>query len=175
MQLSRPVVNAVLFQFGWFACVLGGNVVAGAFLLPYLLVHFGWVSRLRGEWLYTIAVAVTGFGFDWLLSQAGVFKLAEPGFPVWLAALWVLFATLVPHGLRWLQGRYWLAAALGAAGGASSYAAGISLGVASADVPWLAYTVWAAEWALLMPLLVLAAERLLTLKPHLDTPLESPA
>jgi hypothetical protein len=62
--------------------------------------------------------------------------------------------------MRWLHGRYALAALLGAIGGPMAYFAGIRLGAAAllaSDV--VVYGVLAAVWAVAVPLLVLATER----------------
>lgn len=150
-------LNALLFQLGWFACVLGGTAVAQVFLPLYLLVHFTWIASDRREWRFTALVVVLGTSLDAIAVSAGVFAFEGSSvLPFWLVALWVLFATLVPHGLSWLQGRPWLAAATGAAGGTLSYVAGLRLGVAEAPVLPLAVGWWAIQWAVLLPSLLLA-------------------
>jgi hypothetical protein len=153
----RNLLNALLFQLGWFACVLGGTPVAQVFLPLYLVVHFTWISTDPREWRFTALVVLLGCALDAIAVSAGVFTFEGSSFlPFWLVALWVLFATLVPHGLSWLQGRLWLAAAAGAAGGTLSYVAGLRLGVAEAPVLPLAVGWWAIQWAVLLPSLLLA-------------------
>lgn len=155
---GKALVNALLFQLGWAICVLGGSYAAVLFVVPYLVCHFAWISDDSREWRFTLAAASAGILLDVLALRCGVFAFTETAaYPVWMVVLWVLFATLVPHGLGWLQGRWLMAALLGAAGGAGSYAAGMRVGVAEASVPSLAYTWWALQWALLLPALLLLA------------------
>ena len=153
---GRNMLNALLFQLGWFACVLGGSTVAKVFLPLYLVVHFTWISAAPREWRFTALVVLLGVTLDVIAVSAGVFTVEAGGvLPFWLVALWVLFATLLPHGLSWLQGRPWLAAVAGAAGGTLSYVAGVRLGVAEATCLPLAVGWWAIQWALLLPSLLL--------------------
>ena len=153
----HPAVNAVLFQVGWFVCVIGGNFAALAYTTIYLLFHFGWYSQLKGEWRYTVAIASTGIVLDSCNLWLGVFSSPE-GFPLWLACLWLLVATVIPHGLYWLRARPLLAIACGAIGGAGSYTAGIQLGAASSENLFASQLIWLAQWAVLFPVLLKACD-----------------
>lgn len=152
----RQWLNAGVFQLGWLICVVGGNrsaLVAGPVLLA---VHFVWISRSPREWCALLAIAAIGIGVDSALHAGGIFRFVDTalGVPPWLAVLWLLFATTLAHGLRWLQGRLWLAAALGAVAGPLSYYAGTRLGAAAFGVVLpVALIILAAVWALLLPLL----------------------
>lgn len=153
----HPAVNAVLFQIGWFICVLGGDLPALAFTAFYLLFHFGWYSQLKGEWLYTVVIASAGVILDSFNLWLGVFSSPE-GFPLWLLCLWILVATVVPHGLYWLRCRPLLAIAFGAIGGAGSYTAGIQLGAASSENLFLSQLIWLVQWGVLFPLLLIISD-----------------
>jgi hypothetical protein len=158
--MNLNIVNAVLFQLGWFACVFGGDLNALIWTIPYLILHFSCITTLRGEWKFVVAVAAIGIAVDSLNLAAGIFAVEGPMlFPIWLACLWLLFATFIPHGLSWLSGRPVLAALFGAVGGSMSYLAGIKIGVASTDNLSLAMVVWATQWAIMLPLALAAAQR----------------
>lgn len=157
----RMIINGILFQLGWFMCVLGGNVYALIWLLPYLYVHFRYISQSPGEWLFVFAVTTLGISLDSVALHVGIFSIpGNPVFPLWLACLWVLFATAIPHCLSWLQGRPAAAALFGALGGSMSYLAGIKLGAARSDNTSIAVIYWAVQWAVLLPGLLLLASHI---------------
>ena len=73
--------------------------------------------------------------------------------------LWLQFATLLHFGLRWLSGRYVLAAVLGFAGGPLSFWAGERVGAIEFASPG-AYLALACFWAAVMPVLIWLGDRL---------------
>lgn len=159
------MVNFVLFQAGWFACVLGGAyglagtpvAVAAALIAVHILLFS---ANRRREVSLVLMVALIGFCMDSANLACGVFALRdEPRFPYlcppWLTALWGLFATTLRGSLGWLAGRYGLAALLGAAGGPLSYWGGAELGAVTLPAAEARSLVaLAAGWAIVMPLLV---------------------
>jgi hypothetical protein len=74
--------------------------------------------------------------------------------PIWMITLWLLFATTLNVSLKWLQGRYLIAAVFGFIGGPLAYWGGAKLGA----INWLQHfellLALAIGWALLMPILV---------------------
>lgn len=155
------LLNALGFNAGWLACVVGGNawaLLAAALLLP---LHFHWASRDRREWLLATAFALVGLCMDLGWQAAGLLQFtgAGPaGIPPWLAVLWLLFSVTLFHSLAWLQQRLLLAAMLGALSGPLSYIAGIRLGAASSQLSSLEIALWMAPaWALLLPALLWVA------------------
>ncbi|MEH6565612.1 MAG: DUF2878 domain-containing protein [Halopseudomonas sp.] len=152
----RLISNAVLFQVGWFACVLGGTSWWLLIPLAALVIHFIWVTSWAAEGKLVVSVALAGAALDSFLLQVGVFDFATTDTlaPLWLVMLWALLGTTLNHCLAWSAKPIWLAAILGAVGGPMAYFAGSSL----AEVKLLlgpANTVWilAPIWALTMPLL----------------------
>ena len=75
--------------------------------------------------------------------------------------LWLQLGTTLRSSLRWLRGRYLLAAAFGAGGGPAAFLAGERLGAAVWGEPrWLTALALAVVWGLATPLLVFAADRI---------------
>lgn len=136
------IANALVFQGGWFACVLGGSGWASV-VMPLILVGHGyWLAR-PGEWRWWLGFGVVGVVVDGGLMIAGGIAI-EHSSPLWLWALWPLFATTLHHCLAWLWSHRALAAACGIIGGPMSYLSGAAL----ADVtiqPW-AVAVEALVW-----------------------------
>lgn len=150
----KALYNALSFQLGWFACVLGGSVIGVPVALLLLAVHLRWLGG-PGEWRLLLAMLLLGALLDSSLMHLGVFDFAQAGWlcPLWLMALWPLFATTLLHALSWASGRYWLLGLLGAVGGPLSYYAGTKLGALSFGVELeLALVVLAVVWGLVTPL-----------------------
>ena len=161
--LKRQLANAVLFQLGWFACVLGGNslwllVAAGA-----LLANGLWISRSWAQARLIIYVCLLGTLVDSLLLNAGIFEFRQEGIliPLWLVLLWALLATTLNHCLAWTARPLWRAMLLGAVGGPMSYYAGQRLGAVQFGFGlWPTLALLAVIWAGLFPALQWLAGKL---------------
>ena len=164
----RLALNFVAFQAGWFACVLGaarGAPLLGPAVCALLLLAMLWASRRRRAFLLLLlAGGLVGGAWDTLLSVLGLFRFDTahhaPLLPLWMLALWLIFASTCNSSLRWLQGRALLAAALAAVAAPLSYLAGQRLGALAMPQPALALGAQALGWALILPLLLHLARRL---------------
>ena len=162
------VANFVAFQAGWFACVLGaarGMPMLGPVVCAVQLLAMLWASRRRRAFLLLLlAGGLVGGAWDTLLSVLGLFRFDTahhaPLLPLWMLALWLIFASTCNSSLRWLQGRALLAAALAAVAAPLSYLAGQRLGALAMPQPALALGAQALGWALILPLLLHLARRL---------------
>jgi tetrahydromethanopterin S-methyltransferase subunit D len=74
-----------------------------------------------------------------------------------MMTLWALFGTTLNVSLRWLRGRIWLSALLGAISGPLAYYAGAQLGASTWHDPEAVVAILAVGWGVLMPLLVRVA------------------
>lgn len=166
MQL---LANLIVFQCGWFACVL-----AAAHDYPWLgtaaaMLIVGWhlyrLPRPATGLALILLCGLLGLVLDSLPVALGLLHyhsgmLISDLAPNWIIAMWLLFATLPNISLRWLRGHMALAAGLGAVGGPLAYYAGIRLGAASFTEPaWQALLLLAANWAIAMPLIMALASR----------------
>ena len=161
--MRERVANAVLFQLGWLACVLGGNSLWLLLALAALVIHLRWISSWAAEGRLILCVVIVGTAVDSVLRYLDVFRFADasPLIPLWLMLLWALLATTLRHCLAWSARPWWLASALGAVGGALSYYAGGRL--AGVQFPYgeaATLIVIGLLWAGLFPLLHLMARRL---------------
>jgi hypothetical protein len=162
-------VNFVAFQLGWFACVLGAANglpwVGPLAVLGAVALHLARVRRPLPE-LRLIGLAMAlGLLVDSLLLATGWLSypagLWLPGMaPYWIVAMWALFATTLNVSMGWLRGRPLLAVVMGAIGGPLSYLAGEKLGGIELSARVAALSALAFAWAVAMPLLMKAAERL---------------
>jgi hypothetical protein len=158
------LINFVSFYVGWVACVAGagrgrtmlGPVVVAALLALQLLLR----PHAAREALLILVVGVLGWTVDTTQALLGVFSFGTTSpvpwlCPLWLVAVWMMFATTLTASMRWLNGRYAVAALFGAAGGPLSYYYGLRLGAIEFNTNIVITLVTlAVVWAAVMPVLV---------------------
>ena len=163
-----PLVNFMLYQVAWLACVLGaakGQPLIGVGVALLVVAQHLALSPNAGQELKLILLTglLGGAWETWLITQDWVrYVGGESAWlaPAWIIALWLAFATTFNVSLRWLQPRPLLAAVLGLVGGPLAWYAGARLGALELPDPSLALSVLGAGWAALMPLLLWLASRL---------------
>jgi len=153
--VKKNLLNALVFQVGWFVCVLGGNFAALIYTAIALLFHHQFILIRPRQWYVLLAIAAGGCLLDILLVQTSIihFENADViGIPIWLMCLWLLFATTFQYCLGWLRRYLWLAVILAAVFGPMTYWLGANLADASIAAPLLtSLSIMAAGWALLFP------------------------
>ncbi len=164
--LGRKLYNFAAFQAGWFACVLGaaaGNRWLGPFAVAVLLaIHLRIARDRRGEALFLLASIPLGIAVNSALQSSGaVVAVGPPTGPLWLLALWPLFATLFNESMAWMRGRYALGVLFGTVGAPLSYWAGERAGALEFQLPTLAWiAIVAVSWSLAMCALLALQTRL---------------
>ena len=84
--------------------------------------------------------------------------MPAPFSPLWMVSLWINFATLLNVSLKWLHGRYALAAVLGALGGPAAYYSGARLG-AMQNLPGIgSLLVLSLAWSVAVPIVLWMVE-----------------
>lgn len=158
MTFNRQIViNACLFQAGWWSCVLLASQWALLVVAVVLAVHLRF--SYRGEWQFIAQVTVIGWLFDSLLFRSGVLGHEQLFPPIWLSCLWPIFAISICHSLAFTLRHMVLAALFAAIGGPASYYAGANLaGVPTITPVWQFLLILSVSWALLYPLLVFIAK-----------------
>lgn len=160
-------LNVVLFQGGWFCCVLGaawGRPWFGTILgLALALAHLALVRDRREEGALLFGALALGVVVDTAHLRMGtlVFQggFLHPDFaPPWLLVLWLQFASTLRFSMHWLSGRYIIGSLLGAVAGALAYWAGVRLGAAAFGPDTVTSMLRIGlSWGLAMPLLILMA------------------
>jgi hypothetical protein len=158
------LINVGLYQAGWFCCVLGAAwamPLLGALLASALMaVHLFLAANRRAEVQLMLSSCLVGVVIDSLQQAAGVFTFKQdPSWPLWLPLwvfiIWAQFATLFHYALRWMSGRYLIAAVFGMIGGPLAYWAGVRLGAASfGGNPLMSMLCLAVVWTLVTPALL---------------------
>jgi len=132
-QIHRNILNFVMFELGWLACVLLPQAWALTIVAVFLVLHFVLVSQHKTDELKFIVIGtLAGSVLDGLWLRTGILADTSGAVvitPPWLIGLWAIFMTSLNHSLKWL-GRnrllmflivpiagpfaYWSASALGA-------------------------------------------------------------
>lgn len=163
--LKAPIIiNAVLFQVLWFACVLGGannllwpSIVAGIVMLI-------WQRKPENQHENDIAVLfvalIMGLVVDTSWSVFGLMEFQDgrpfaPLAPGWILIMWLGFALTINHSMSWLSNHPLLPAAMGLIGGPMAYLAGLRLGAVEYLANfWLISALLAIVWAIALTILV---------------------
>jgi hypothetical protein len=162
--------NLVLYQIGWFACVLGAAWhspwLGMSIALCLVGVHFWLVTDRLIQLKLGLAAVAIGLVIDTLQLWGGVFAFSHGTLvpwlpPLWISVLWMQFATTLRYSMRWLSGRYALSAVFGLFGAPLAFFAGERLGAVEFLPPRLVnFAILGALWSFVVPLLVYVADRL---------------
>ncbi len=166
--MKSKVINLVVFQIAWFACILGAG-----FGLPWLgvvvvtlsaIVHLVY-ARFGRAWVVLLLMAfVLGWGFDWLVFRSGAMGYPEharllTAVPLWMPFMWVNLATTLHLSMAWMKRRYVIAVLFGFLGGPGAYFTGMKLdAVVLGDDLLRSLLIIGVEWAVAMPLLLVFAQ-----------------
>lgn len=154
-SLLFTLLNALVFQLGWFICILCGSLWAAVFTLIVLCVHFYFVHARQSDAIAVFICVLMGLIHDSLLIHAGYIEFVETENwpPLWLSCLWILLGLTLNHSLRWIYERPLWAGLLGAIGGPLSYLAGVKLSSAQWSSPLMeVIPIIAALWLVILPL-----------------------
>lgn len=163
------IQNLISFKVGWVACVMfaaaGMPLMSIASVGAVIALHLITVAAPAKEALFLLSAMVVGLAWESGLVALGVVGYTEHTSvwlaPLWIVAMWALFATTINHGLSWVK-KYWVYAVLaGALGGPMAFYGGAGLGAVTFENTALALLVIGAGWAILLPLLVLIAETII--------------
>lgn len=154
------VVNAVLFQIAWFACVIGGAAgtsLWGALALAALLTQSLLGSHTARDLSLAGAAVVLGFFLEtgWIRTGVLDYQGAELA-PPWIVLLWAAVGLSVNHSLSMFKARPWLGGLLAGAGAPFSYLGGERLGAITVDEPVQLLAI-SAVWLLLFTLTFVVA------------------
>ena len=161
--MYNPIINFILFQIGWFACVLGGAydyaLIGSLIALMIIGYHLYFANAWHLELLLVITAMILGFAWDsflvqqkWIAYQHG--QLSSGTAPFWIVVMWGLFTTTLNVSLKWLKNKLVYAILFGAIGGPLAYYAGANLGALHLIDSSTALIALALGWAIFTPLLL---------------------
>ena len=153
--LVFTITNALLFQVGWFVCILCGSFWAGIFTLAAMTFHFVIVRRRLDDAIAVLIAVVLGLVHDSLLLHSGQIQFVESAYlpPLWLVCLWALLGITLNHSLVWIYSRPLWSSLLGAIAAPLSYFGGVRLSSAEWSSPVLeVLPIIAILWLAVLPL-----------------------
>ena len=170
-MLSKSLItNFLLFQIGWFACVLGAaydQVFIGSMIaLAVIAYHFYRAADTVKEFRLFLLALIIGLVFESIVTSQGLARYSNGQVidyiaPLWIILMWPLFATTLNLSMRWLKNMSpLLIALLGALFAPFAYYAGNKLGAVEYDNLILSMGIIAIAWAVLLPALVVMSSKL---------------
>jgi len=170
------VVNLILYQIVWTACVMGAaenlpllGPAAAALAIAWHLLR---AARPLPELALILIAGTLGGIWDSLLVSLDLVRYASANAaaglaPYWIVGLWMAFATTFNLSFRWLKGHWILAGLVGLLGGPLAWWAGAQLDALVLVKAKTSLTILGIGWALLLPTLMAMAQRLngISLKP----------
>lgn len=161
------ISNFILFQLGWFACVLGGAyqlpLLGSLIALSIVGIHLWRAEDAKSELkLLSIAILI-GLLFESLLVTTHLAQYSSgiifTGLaPHWMVLMWAIFATTLNVSMRWIKRlANWQVSLLGAVLAPFAYFAGARLDAVLFDNLSLSLGVISLGWATLLPVLVVGA------------------
>ncbi len=160
-RVSPRVLNYILYEAGWFACILGaawGHPWLGTLLgVVPVLVHVALVQRRADAVALILATAAIGLVVDTTQIALGTLHFTAGTLvpwlpPPWLTLIWAQFAITFHFGLRWMKGRPERALLFGLIGGPLAFLCGRRLGVVTLHPElWPSLLSLAVTWGLALP------------------------
>lgn len=166
--MTRIALNLLGHQLAWWACVISARADAASIgigvTLTVLALHLVYSKdRTFEAWTIPLAAAI-GYAVDTAATLFGALDFPAGGHsllpaPLWIAALWLAFATTINTSLTWLRHRRLAAVAVGAVSGPLAYAGGAFFDVVTLPNPMLSMAVLAVFWGATLPVLISIAAR----------------
>jgi hypothetical protein len=161
--MKHVLVNLAVFKVAWTAVVIsaaaGAPVIGGIAVAVAVGIHLWSNENPDNEIRLLFVAAAIGFAWESVLVLAGLLEYSSGIWvsglaPYWIVAMWVLFATTLNVGMRWLRRSTAIAAVAGAIGGPLAFFAGASIGAVELVSPAIALIAIGIGWAVMLPLLV---------------------
>jgi putative effector of murein hydrolase len=168
--MALYIRNLVLFKLGWVACVMlaaaGQPLMATLVVAAVVAAHLATVPVKSKESMLLVSAALIGMTWESLLVKFGIVSYsgypdAAAFAPYWIVAMWVLFATTINQGLRWIKRSWIVASAAGLIGGPLAFFSGAQLGAVEFSNTALALATIGVGWAVLLPILALVADTII--------------
>ncbi|MDR4480534.1 MAG: DUF2878 domain-containing protein [Nitrospira sp.] len=160
--------NFLIYQIAWFTGVWTAATkqpwIGAIAMVSAIVIHLVRAPRREPELALVGIALVIGLLFDsllvwrgWVHYPSGI--LIPDLAPYWMVLMWGLFATLLNVTLRWMHGRFIVAALLGAIGGPAAYYGGVRMGALQFSDESAALIALVVGWAIITPLLMALADR----------------
>ncbi|MEO0574011.1 MAG: DUF2878 domain-containing protein [Pseudomonadota bacterium] len=179
--MNHMVKNLILFKAGWVACVFGaanGMAWLGPLAVAAIAAeHLRTATAPKKEFMLLAIAAGIGVAWESALVNLGYLNYTSGIFspnvaPYWIVAMWVLFATTLNVGMKWLKKHWVIAVIAGGIGGPMAFFAGEKAGAVVFTEENTTLLAIGIGWAILLPVLVQLSHRL---NGHAEATAASPA
>jgi hypothetical protein len=169
------IINFVLFQIAWFACVIGAakQMPWLGVIVTFIVVawHLMQAKPAKPEIILLLFALTIGAAFDQMMLTSNLITYQAHGWsaalvPAWILALWAGFVTALNISLRWMRGKWLVMVLFGAIGGPLAYMGAEKLGAVTLNSMPTTYVALGLGWAILTPLLLKLAEKFDGFKAH---------
>lgn len=175
------LLNLILFQLCWIAAVAGagqGYWWAGPVaVLAFVAVVLRYSPWPRADLKLLGLACLVGLLVDTAYVQLDLLRFASPipsnaVAPIWIIGMWASFALTLNHSLSFLKGRHLWSIIFGLVGGPFAYfVAARNFGAAEVTgAPVVAYAAIGIAWAVVTPVLMELAQRLVPATPAVALP-----
>ncbi|NRA42053.1 MAG: DUF2878 domain-containing protein [Pseudomonadales bacterium] len=163
---QKKVVNGLVFQINWFACIFANTTVLLASTIFLLLFHFALIDRNAKQWLILFFIAIIGYAADSALAASGMIMFSPSAnlvlnginiavAPLWLFCLWLSFSSCLHYAFSFLYQRLLLTLLICLSVIPFNYYIGANFrNAVFAEPSWLGLALIAAYWALLLPIAI---------------------
>lgn len=167
--MATRLLNVILQQAGWFACVLGAAhgapVLGPAVVAGVVAAHLSLAARPVREASLILTAGLLGGLWESAIVAAGWIEYPSGTMgrnlaPYWIVAMWMLFATTLNVSLRWLRSRLGVAALVGGLAGPLAFYGGARLGGVVFVDATSALLALSVGWAVLLPVMIRVSTRL---------------
>lgn len=112
---SHKIVNAILYQGGWFACMLSSHLLIGILITVVMLVLHLWQADAMGrETCFITLCASLGYGIDYVFHLTNNLNLClNTNNSFYLFIIWILFITTLRSSLSFTLNKKRYALSLG--------------------------------------------------------------
>jgi hypothetical protein len=133
----KNIINFILFQAGWFACILFAAKDKAWYgitiILAIVAIHVALTRPKLNEFRLYFYTVLIGLLFDTLMRGFELITYEDaisphPIAPIWILSMWLLFAITIRHSLYWLNSYKIGQVMLGLIGGPLAYIAGEKIG-----------------------------------------------
>ncbi len=161
------IINFILFQLSWFACVIGAakgmpwlGVIVTVLALSW---HLYQAKNVKYEVILMLCALLIGAAYDQSMLSLGYISYVNNGWsnaivPVWILALWLGFTSTLNVSLRWMRGKYVIGIIFGAIGAPLAYLSAEKLGAVVLHGA-TSYIALSTGWTIITPLLLLLSSR----------------
>ena len=168
---KNVIINFILFQIGWFACVLGAAKqmpwLGVIFLAGFMVWHLSQAKRPIAELQLVMVAVIIGAIYDQIMTKNGLLTYQSHGWSsqlpaAWILALWAEFAMTLNVSLAWLKkikASDIVALLFGAIGGPLAYVGAAKLGAVQLNQMPQSYIALSVGWAIVTPMLVMLSRK----------------